>query len=118
MMFQPGACSSSIRFRPTKPVDPVTNAVFAKRLSSADLSDYDCSPAIKWPPGTPSVASDRRRSEEHTSELQSLMRISYAVFCLKKQTFQHQPLNRHSYRSLDFNKTHNTTQPRQHASNH
>src|SRR3546814_9152390 len=27
------------------------------------------------------------RSEEHTSELQSLMRISYAVFCLKKTTF-------------------------------
>src|SRR3546814_9945409 len=34
----------------------------------------------------------RSRSEEHTSELQSLMRISYAVFCLKKKThklFQH-----------------------------
>src|SRR3546814_10851183 len=29
--------------------------------------------------------SCRRRSEEHTSELQSLMRISYAVFCLKKK---------------------------------
>src|SRR3546814_9761011 len=29
-----------------------------------------------------------QRSEEHTSELQSLMRISYAVFCLKKQTTQ------------------------------
>src|SRR3546814_1311722 len=29
------------------------------------------------------------RSEEHTSELQSLMRISYAVFCLKKKTHQH-----------------------------
>src|SRR3546814_2378191 len=28
---------------------------------------------------------DRQRSEEHTSELQSLMRISYAVFCLKKK---------------------------------
>src|SRR3546814_6036652 len=28
----------------------------------------------------------RQRSEEHTSELQSLMRISYAVFCLKKKT--------------------------------
>src|SRR3546814_8347896 len=27
-----------------------------------------------------------RRSEEHTSELQSLMRLSYAVFCLKKKT--------------------------------
>src|SRR3546814_2070929 len=29
------------------------------------------------------------RSEEHTSELQSLMRISYAVFCLKKKTKKH-----------------------------
>src|SRR3546814_3542461 len=32
------------------------------------------------------VAEDQERSEEHTSELQSLMRISYAVFCLKKKT--------------------------------
>src|SRR3546814_5734240 len=31
------------------------------------------------------------RSEEHTSELQSLMRISYAVFCLKKKTPQYTP---------------------------
>src|SRR3546814_8764243 len=31
----------------------------------------------------------KRRSEEHTSELQSLMRSSYAVFCLKKQTMIH-----------------------------
>src|SRR3546814_6521260 len=30
----------------------------------------------------------RKRSEEHTSELQSLMRISYAVFCLKKKNTQ------------------------------
>src|SRR3546814_4114187 len=30
-----------------------------------------------------------QRSEEHTSELQSLMRISYAVFCLKKKTTSH-----------------------------
>src|SRR3546814_3716624 len=37
------------------------------------------------------VLSDRDdvRSEEHTSELQSLMRISYAVFCLKKKKNQH-----------------------------
>src|SRR3546814_8840177 len=34
-------------------------------------------------PGTQPL--DRSRSEEHTSELQSLMRISYAVFCLKKK---------------------------------
>src|SRR3546814_2279232 len=32
---------------------------------------------------------DKRRSEEHTSELQSLMRISYAVFCLKKKQITH-----------------------------
>src|SRR3546814_3651561 len=32
------------------------------------------------------IASDEGRSEGHTSELQSLMRISYAVFCLKKNT--------------------------------
>src|SRR3546814_1532679 len=32
--------------------------------------------------------SPRERSEEHTSELQSLMRISYAVFCLKKKRRQ------------------------------
>src|SRR3546814_7597343 len=39
----------------------------------------------------------RRRSEEHTSELQSLMRISYAVFCLKKT-------NRH-YQTTQENRT-------------
>src|SRR3546814_5027648 len=32
-----------------------------------------------------------RRSEEHTSELQSLMRISYAVFCVKKKKNQYKP---------------------------
>src|SRR3546814_9680498 len=32
---------------------------------------------------------NRQRSEEHTSELQSLMRISYAVFCLKKKKHTH-----------------------------
>src|SRR3546814_10653775 len=36
--------------------------------------------------GTPARAAFAHRSEEHTSELQSLMRISYAVFCLKKKT--------------------------------
>src|SRR3546814_1292794 len=36
----------------------------------------------------------RPRSEEHTSELQSLMRISYAVFCLKKKNYEQQSQNR------------------------
>src|SRR3546814_5395255 len=35
----------------------------------------------------------RRRSEEHTSELQSLMRISYAVLCLKKKKRKHTMCN-------------------------
>src|SRR3546814_1073161 len=39
-----------------------------------------------------SYAIERLRSEEHTSELQSLMRISYAVFCLKKKK---QEINHH-----------------------
>src|SRR3546814_10491365 len=37
-----------------------------------------------------------RRSEEHTSELQSLMRISYAVFCLKKKKKKNKKTHAHS----------------------
>src|SRR3546814_6107532 len=37
----------------------------------------------------PERCRSKRRSEEHTSELQSLMRISYAVFCLKKKNKAH-----------------------------
>src|SRR3546814_4614225 len=36
----------------------------------------------------PRASAPKSRSEEHTSELQSLMRISYAVFCLKKKNIQ------------------------------
>src|SRR3546814_4108754 len=44
--------------------------------------------APRPPPGcAPSCCSAAVRSEEHTSELQSLMRISYAVFCLKKKSY-------------------------------
>src|SRR3546814_3207908 len=45
-------------------------------ISSSSLSFMTTSFRFSW---------FRRRSEEHTSELQSLMRISYAVFCLKKK---------------------------------
>src|SRR3546814_1631173 len=41
------------------------------RMGDADLAEH--------------LRSEVKRSEEHTSELQSLMRISYAVFCLKKK---------------------------------
>src|SRR3546814_4536541 len=40
-------------------------------------------------PGRSGLEFQRERSEEHTSELQSLMRISYAVFCLKKKNTIH-----------------------------
>src|SRR3546814_9450927 len=42
------------------------------------------------------LRGSRIRSEEHTSELQSLMRISYAVFCLKKKTKNN--MNRNHYK--------------------
>src|SRR3546814_9134846 len=42
-----------------------------------------------------------RRSEEHTSELQSLMRISYAVFCLKKTI--HKTYNKQKYEIKEIN---------------
>src|SRR3546814_1251931 len=47
-----------------------------------------------------------RRSEEHTSELQSLMRISYAVFCLKKKKTQYKRLtiNRSTTKQLKQSK--------------
>src|SRR3546814_8122762 len=41
--------------------------------------------AADWRHGRIDMEMARARSEEHTSELQSLMRISYAVFCLKKK---------------------------------
>src|SRR3546814_3413800 len=47
-------------------------------------------------------ADDNVRSEEHTSELQSLMRISYAVFCLKKTKSQK---NSTAYNKLMSNHT-------------
>src|SRR3546814_3837815 len=81
----------------------------AQRLSVAPGARYhDCAedlrrqfeipPAVALRRECPYVTRDvqsrhlrgcRARSEEHTSELQSLMRISYAVFCLKKKTHIH-----------------------------
>src|SRR3546814_4710394 len=62
-------------------------ALFAAVAMRAQLP-----PAQAWYAGkmlecgaTPSIPKGHDRSEEHTSELQSLMRISYAVFCLKKK---------------------------------
>src|SRR3546814_4482081 len=58
------------------------------------LQNAFCSCSQPWRPAGSQVlksCSGSMRSEEHTSELQSLMRISYAVFCLKKK--KNTPLN-------------------------
>src|SRR3546814_7716504 len=52
-------------------------------------------------------AAFHQRSEEHTSELQSLMRISYAVFCLKKK--KHSQLNKHPLTYTSYCKPDNQT---------
>src|SRR3546814_2551732 len=56
-------------------------------ISNAAIADLSLR-SMTGSPGAPSP-----RSEEHTSELQSLMRISYAVFCLNKKTQQHTQRN-------------------------
>src|SRR3546814_2294975 len=73
--------------------------------NSENKSRSACAPnrrpaAAAAAPTPPPAATRGRRSEEHTCELQSLMRISYAVFCLKKKkntTLQRIKLTRHKH---------------------
>src|SRR3546814_3184718 len=58
------------------------------RFSLDDLMTAATAAGIA-PPAPRKSSWDDLRSEEHTSELQSLMRISYAVFCLKKKKLKH-----------------------------
>src|SRR3546814_9694815 len=51
----------------------------------AGISEVVIPPVSRFIKHTVAELRLRKRSEEHTSELQSLMRISYAVFCLKKK---------------------------------
>src|SRR3546814_5814443 len=62
-------------FRPELHPEP------AEHMALHRLSDGRFVGAIIWR----SIVTEDYRSDEHTSELQSLMRISYAVFCLKKK---------------------------------
>src|SRR3546814_9640314 len=89
-------------------VDYLKTEDFARRpLAWLDLISRNPGTSISYSPtfgydicarrmSSQTKASDRfdlsRRSEEHTSELQSLMRNSYAVFCLKKKN-----TNKHNY---------------------
>src|SRR3546814_8266013 len=79
---------------PTAPcgTPPTFSSGSRKRGGTATLkSSAPSATATAWfarPPrgSTPTTKTFEKRSEEHTSELQSLMRISYAVFCVKKTT--------------------------------
>src|SRR3546814_8304363 len=58
--------------------DVATWYALLDRLEREALPVVNPVPVLRW-------NSDKARSEEHTSDIQSLMRISYAVFCLKKK---------------------------------
>src|SRR3546814_4332806 len=62
---------------------PWVRAIDAVRAASSAACWTACPASATRPPKM--MTETISRSEEHTSELQSLMRISYAVFCLKKQ---------------------------------
>src|SRR3546814_9288962 len=64
--------------------DAIDDVIGARLVEGVEVAWFDCRPER--------ADDDTRRvgrSEEHTSELQSLMRISYAVFCLKKKQENH-----------------------------
>src|SRR3546814_3398668 len=75
--------------QPSAPRPPVHSTQYSTK--SVPTSAPPCQKPQAKPPSTNSVSAivnhgiEDFRSEEHTSELQSLMRISYAVFCLKKK---------------------------------
>src|SRR3546814_4801596 len=62
----------------------------SRATGQATRSSRSSSPRRRCRTSTPPSTSSPSRSEEHTSELQSLMRISYAVFCLKKKNSKRQ----------------------------
>src|SRR3546814_3791760 len=89
-LFRSGFRARDRGWRGARPwaVPPV---VFAGRHTPRRRADGICGRgryAQSAPGNAGNAGPDSKRSEEHTSELQSLMRISYAVFCLKKKKKQ------------------------------
>src|SRR3546814_1911371 len=79
-----GAGASEYAGRDTEAIRAAVPQRLLVPVSAADLSHAPCK------------AWRGRRSEEHTSELQSLMRISYAVYCLKKKNINQTTKSTHS----------------------
>src|SRR3546814_9552832 len=79
------------RYLMAEMIDPFGRAITYLRVSVTDRCDFRCvycmAEDMSFLPKKEILSLEEldRRSEEHTSELQSLMRISYAVFCLKKK---------------------------------
>src|SRR3546814_1678979 len=89
------------RSRPLREAEGHCGRHLARRWRAPDRAPEDGgNPAQRQPDPHPQPVRADGRSEEHTSELQSLMRISYAVFCLKKkkkrQTRQQQNYTQYS----------------------
>src|SRR3546814_8450621 len=63
----------------------IVNDYYDVRLKHARLAQFEGKPGFRFVKLDLADRDGMARSEEHTSELQSLMRISYAVFCLKKK---------------------------------
>src|SRR3546814_4977187 len=63
--------------------------IMVEIFQSGTVSGRDLKCRFSVPPKDATITVAKTRSEEHTSELQSLMRISYAVFCLKTNIKQH-----------------------------
>src|SRR3546814_5850891 len=81
-------CSASNFGRQIRKKPPVMAASFVSLPFASYQQSRGVAEAVPVAPRTPCalrVKVPHFRSEEHTSELQSLMRISYAVFCLKKK---------------------------------
>src|SRR3546814_7004084 len=89
----------SVKSRPWTASEHIRAGVMAN-AGRGETQRHNTAPAGA---GRCNIRSDRgdRRSEEHTSELQSLMRISYAVFCLKKYKSQHTLTLNHTTLSSD-----------------
>src|SRR3546814_4790611 len=75
--------------RPTIFGDALRRLTNQAKFMHADLGRYWYSMSASLNRIAADRAAQLERSEEHTSELQSLMRISYAVFCLKKKNNNH-----------------------------
>src|SRR3546814_10832011 len=114
----PGIGARRVENRAPHPVDaahglPVQSARVVG--DALDIVRIDAEKSLPAPPEAghfPAQIQRGKRSEEHTSELQSLMRISYAVFCLKKKhSTQTRSSNESTHATTDTTTKHLHTTP-------